>query len=84
MNLYRRYFAASRYDRLMIQKHLIKSAYDGSQNLKDHMIKISLTMSIVKEYDLLDEFIEAAKEEEQGIQRIIEAYDKRKMNQPLS
>ena len=84
MNLYRRYFAASRYDRVMIQKHLIKSAYDGSQNLKDHMIKISLTMSIVKEYDLLDEFIEAAKEEEQGIQRIIEAYDKRKMNQPLS
>ena len=68
----------------MIQKHLIKSVYDGSQNLKDHMIKISLTMSIVKEYDLLDEFIEAAKEEEQGIQRIIEAYDKRKMNQPLS
>ena len=84
MNLYRRYFAASRYDRVMIQKHLIKSAYDGSQNLKDHMIKISLTISIVKEYDLLDEFIEAAKEEEQGIQRIIEAYDKRKMNQPLS
>ena len=61
LNLFRRYFAASRYDRLMIQKHLIKSAYNGS------------AISEVTEL-----------ERSQGIQRIIEAYDKRIMNQPLS
>jgi hypothetical protein len=35
----------------------------------------------VKEYGILDEFIDAAKEEEHGLQKIIEAYDKRIMNQ---
>ena len=30
LNLFRCYFAASRYNRLMIQKNLIKSAYDKS------------------------------------------------------
>jgi len=35
---------------------------------------------IVKEYGILDEFIDAAKEE-YGLQKIIEAYDKRIMNQ---
>jgi hypothetical protein len=38
----------------------------------------------VKEYDILDEFIDAAKEEEDGLQKVIEAYDKRLMNQSLS
>ena len=90
LNLFRRYFAASRYDRLMIQKHLIKSAYNGSaisevtELERSHDQDFFDKVSIVKEYNLLDEFIEAVKEEEQGIQRIIEAYDKRIMNQPLS
>jgi hypothetical protein len=35
----------------------------------------------VKEYRFLDEFIDAVKEEEYGLQKIIEAYDKRIMNQ---
>jgi uncharacterized protein YqgQ len=39
---------------------------------------------IVKEYGILNEFIDAAKEEEYGLQKIIEAYDKRLMNQSLS
>ena len=30
LNLFRRYFAASRYNRLLIQKNLIKSAYNDS------------------------------------------------------
>jgi hypothetical protein len=36
---------------------------------------------IVKEYMFLDEFIDAVREEEYGLQKIIEAYDKRIMNQ---
>jgi hypothetical protein len=38
----------------------------------------------VKECSFLDEFIDAAKEEEHGLQKIIEAYDKRIMNHSLS
>jgi hypothetical protein len=38
----------------------------------------------LKEYDILDEFIDAANEEEQGLQKIIEVYDKRIMKQSLS
>ena len=89
LNLFIRYFAASRYDRLLIQKHLIKFAYDGSiisevrELERSHDQDFFDKVSIVKEYSLLDEFIEAVKEEEQGIQRIIEAYDKRIMNQSL-
>ena len=37
-------------------------------------------VKIVKEYGFLDEFIDTVKEEEQGLQKIIEAYDKRIMN----
>jgi hypothetical protein len=90
LNLFRRYFAASRYNRLLIQKHLIKFAYDGStisevrELERSHDQDFFDKVSIVKEYSFLDEFIEAVKEEEQGIQRIIEAYDKRIMNQSLS
>lgn len=90
LNLFRRYFAASRYNRLLIQKNLIKSAYDESSpseilelerlHNQDFFDKVR----IVKEYGILDEFIDAAKEEEHGLQKIIEAYDKRIMNQSLS
>ena len=90
LNLFRRYFAASRYGRLLIQKHLIKIAYDGSiisevsELERSHDQDFFDKVSIVKEYSFLDEFIEAVKEEEQGIQRIIDAYDKTIMNQSLS
>jgi hypothetical protein len=90
LNLFRRYFAASRYNRLLIQKNLIKSTYDESSpseilelerlHNQDFFDKVR----IVKEYGILDEFIDAAKEEEYGLQKIIEAYDKRIMNQSLS
>ena len=80
LNLFRRYFAASRYNRLLLQKNLIKSAYDKSSisHNQDFFDKVRT----VKEYGILDEFIGAAKEEEYGLQKIIEAYDRRIMNQP--
>lgn len=89
LNLFRRYFAASRYNRLLIQKHLIKSAYDES--LVSAVIELERLhnqdffdkLKIVKEYSFLDEFIDAVKEEEQGLQKIIEAYDKRITNQSV-
>jgi hypothetical protein len=90
LNLFRRYFAASRYNRLLIQKNLIKSAYDKA-SLSDiielersHNQDFFDKVRIVKECRFLDEFIDAVKEEEYSLQRIIEAYDKRIMNQSLS
>jgi hypothetical protein len=90
LNVYRRYFAASRYNRLLIQKNLIRSAYNESSpseiielerlHNQDFFDKVR----IVKECSFLDEFIDAAKEEEHGLQKIIEAYDKRIVNQSLS
>ena len=90
MNLFRRYFAASRYNRLLIQKHLIKSAYDESlistviELERSHNQDFFDKIKIVKEYSFLDEFLDAVKEEEQGLQKIIEAYDKRIMNQSIT
>ena len=90
LNLFRRYFAASRYNRLLIQKNLIKSAYNEScpsdilELERSHNQDFFDKISTVKEYGILDEFIDAAKEEEHGLQKIIEAYDKRIMNQSLS
>jgi hypothetical protein len=90
LNLFRRYFAASRYNRLLIQKNLIKSAYDESSSSliieleRSHNQDFFDKFRIVKECSFLDEFIDAAKEEEYGLQKIIEAYDKRIMNQSLS
>lgn len=90
LNLFRRYFAASRYNRLLIQKNLIKSAYNEycpSEILeleRSHNQDFLDKVRTVKEYGILDEFIDAVKEEEHGLQKIIEAYDKRIMNQSLS
>lgn len=89
LNLYRRYFAASRYNRLLIQKQLLKCAYDELlfSSLKElersHDQDLIDKLKIVKEYGLLEEFVDAVKEEEQSLQKIIEAYDKRMMNQYL-
>jgi hypothetical protein len=87
LNLFRRYFAASRYNRLLIQKNLIKYAYNEScrsdilELERSHNQDFFDKVRIMKEYGILDEFIYAAKEEEHGLQKIIEAYDKRIMNQ---
>ena len=87
LNLFRRYFAASRYNRLLIQKNLIKSAYDESsisqiiELERSHNQDFFDKIRIVKECSFLEGFIDAAKEEEYGLQKIIEAYDKRIMRQ---
>jgi hypothetical protein len=86
LNLFRRYFAAMRYNRLLIQQCLIKSAYDESsiprvEELERlHNLDFINKVKIVKEYGFIDEFVHGVKEEEQALQKIIEAYDKR-MNQ---
>jgi hypothetical protein len=83
LNSFRRYFSASRYDRLLIQQCLIRSAYDESLISKVKELERSHDqdfvdkVKIVKEYGFFDELLDALKEEEQGLQKIIEAYDKR-------
>jgi hypothetical protein len=84
LNLFRRYFSASRYDRLLIQQYLIRSSHDESliskvkklENLHDQ--DFIDKVRIIKDYGFYNEFLDAANEEEQGLQKIIEAYDKRR------
>ena len=84
LNLFRRYFSASRYDRLLIQQYLIRSSYDESliSKVKElenfHDQDFIDKVRIIKEYGFYNEFLDAANEEEQGLQKIIEAYDKRR------
>lgn len=83
MNMYRRYFASSRYNRLLIQQTLVKSAADQSlaqeveRMEKEHNRDFSETVQRIREYGYLDEFLDAVKEEDDALQKIIEAYDKR-------
>ena len=88
LNVFRRYFAASRYNRLIIQQNLIRTALDRSlisrvnelerEYNKDffHMVRT------VKSYGYLEEFLAAVREEDDALQKIIEAYEKR-MSQSL-
>jgi hypothetical protein len=83
MNMYRRYFASSRYNRLLIQQMLVKSAND--QNLMgavermehEHNRNFADTVNRIRKYGYTKEFLEAVKEEDDALQKIIEAYDKR-------
>jgi hypothetical protein len=83
LNVFRRFFAFSRYGRLIIQQHLVKSAIDDK--LIDDVIEMERLHNqnledIVKEvtkYGFLDEFRIAVKEEDAALQKILEAYDKR-------
>jgi len=83
MNIYRRYFASSRYNRLLIQQTLVESASDGDlvQKVesmeKEHNRDFADTVDKIREYGYLDEFLDAVKEEDDALQKIIEAYDKR-------
>ncbi len=83
LNLFRRYFSISRYNRLIIQQYLIKSVYNASfifkvKELEElHNQDILDKVRIVKEYGFYNEFLDAAKEEEHGLQKVIEAYEKR-------
>ncbi|MEM2139759.1 hypothetical protein [Nitrososphaera sp.] len=83
MNLYRRYFASSRYNRLLIQQTLVKSAADPGlakeveRMEQEHNRDFAETVGRIKEYGYLDEFLDAVKEEDDALQKVIEAYDKR-------
>jgi len=89
LNIFRQYFASSRYDRLIIQKCLLSSAYNEASFSevkdmeKEHDENYYDKVKTIKEYGFIDEFVIAVKEEEQAIQKIIEAYDKRmRMSSP--
>lgn len=83
MNIFRRYFASSRYNRLLIQQTLVRSALDGAlaagveEMEKSHNADFSATIAKVKKYGYLDEFLAAVREEDSALQKIIEAYDRR-------
>ena len=83
MNVFRRFFASSRYNRLLIQQMLVKSASDKSWvpkvvQLEREQYEVFGQMLVkVKQYGFLDEFLTAVKEEDDALQKIIDAYDKR-------
>ncbi len=83
MNLYRRYFAASRYNRLLIQQVLIRSASNPllakkvAAMEKEHNSDFATAIERMKKWGYYEEFISAVKEEDDALTRIIEAYDRR-------
>lgn len=83
MNIFRRYFAASRYNRLLIQQTLIRSANDSSliskvsDMEKAHNKNFFDTVAIMKKSNYFKEFLAAVSEEDTALSKIIEAYDKR-------
>jgi hypothetical protein len=83
MNIFRRYFASSRYNRLLIQQILVRSAADNSLEAKvkkleeDHNKDFSDSVKTIKKSGYFEEFLVAVNEEDEALQKIIEAYDKR-------
>ena len=83
MNVFRRYFASSRYNRLLIQQSLIMSALDESYISKAKELEDSNnrdffdTLKKIKCYGYIDEFLVAVREEIQALQKIIDTYEKR-------
>jgi len=83
MNIFRRYFAASRYNRLLIQQALVRSANDRPlaarvKNMEQaHNRDFFDTVRKLKKWGFIEEFLVAVKEEDEALSKIIEAYDKR-------
>lgn len=83
LNVFRRFFASSRYGRLLIQQILVRSALqrsllqDVTQMECDHNKSFEDTLAKVAEYGFIEEFLTAVREEDSALQKIIEAYDKR-------
>jgi hypothetical protein len=83
MNLFRQYFATSRYNRLYIQQCLVRSSVYDSLALKvedlerRHSKDFSFTLDLLSKYNYKDELLSAAKEEYGTLQKIIEAYNRR-------
>ena len=83
LNVFRRFFASSRYGRLIIQQLLVRTAVEKSlmQNVieleRTHNQNFEDAQKTVAEYGFIEEFLTAVKEEDLALQKIIEAYDKR-------
>lgn len=83
MNIFRRHFAASRYNRLLIQQVLVRSAQDRSLSSKvkemehAHNKDFVDSVRVLKKNGYFEEFLLAVKEEDDALSKIIEAYDKR-------
>ncbi len=83
LNVFRRFFASSRYGRLIIQQILVKSAIERALSDKvaslesAHNAQFDEVLRTVKQYGFLEEFLTAVKEEDLALQKIIEAYDRR-------
>jgi hypothetical protein len=83
LNVFRRFFASSRYSRLIIQQILVKSAIERALSKKvaslesAHNAEFEEVLKTVKEYGFLQEFLTAVREEDVALQKIIEAYDRR-------
>jgi hypothetical protein len=83
LNVFRRFFASSRYGRLLIQQVLVRSALER-QLLRDvtdmerlHNENFEEVLAKITECGFREEFMTAVKEEDVALQKIIEAYDKR-------
>jgi hypothetical protein len=83
MNIFRRYFAASRYNRLLIQRALVRSAQDRllASKVKKmeqaHNKDFLDTVRLLKKSGYFEEFLVAVKEEDDALAKIIEAYNER-------
>ena len=83
LNVFRRFFASSRYSRLLIQQLLVRSAMqqelmqDVIQTERIHNQNFEDMLETVRKYGFLEEFLTAVREEDSALQKIIEAYDKR-------
>ena len=83
MNIFRGFFATSRYNRLLIQKILLRCALDDSFYQKvieleaNHNRNYLETRKMIERYGFREEFIAAVKEEDAALDKIIDAYNKR-------
>ena len=88
LNVFRRYFAASRYKRLIIQQNLIRTALDRSLISRVNELEREYNKDFfhivrtVRSYGYSEEFLAAVREEDDALQKIIEAYENR-MSQSL-
>jgi hypothetical protein len=83
INYYRRFFAFSRYNRLIIQFFMIKNAGNDESNslianLQDqNFLDFTKTVQYIKESKYFVEFLEAITEEEEALKKIIDVYANR-------
>jgi hypothetical protein len=81
LNFYRRFFAHSRYNRLIIQLFMINYASNDSlrsvvANLQNqNLLDFDKTIKYIKNSPYFLDFLEALKEEEEALIKIIDAYN---------